>query len=106
MKIDINEKEVTPTILKNAIKVANALGDEFDWLDISIYPNPNLTISIDFEQDDKILCLEIGSTGVGWFVEPGPIFKDFLGIVTEENFNDFITILKNDLKNNFKKIIK
>lgn len=106
MQIDISEKEVTPTIFKNAVKVANALADEFDWLDISIYPNPNLTISIDFEQDDKILCLEIGSTGVGWFVEPGPIFKDFSGIVTQENFNNFITELKNDLKHNFKKIIK
>lgn len=103
MKIDINEKEVTPIILKNAIKVANALGAEFDWFDIEAYSNPNLTISIDFEKDGVILSLEIGENSSGYFIEPGPVFKDFLGILTEENFNNFITELKNDLKKYFKK---
>jgi hypothetical protein len=106
MQIEIYEKEVTPNVFKNVIKTVNALGNEFDWLDIESYPNPNLTFSIDFEQDDKLLCLEIGSTGVGWFVEHGEhgtIFKDILGIVTEESFNTFIKELKQDLKKYFKK---
>jgi len=105
MQIEIYEKEVTPNVFKNVIKTVNALGNEFDWLDIEAYPNPNLTFSIDFEQDDKFFGLEIGSTGVGWFAEPSdtPLFKDFLGIVTEENFNAFIKELKQDLKKYFKK---
>jgi len=97
MVIEINEKEVTPNVFNNVIKISETLGNEFNWINFSTYPNPNLTFSIDFEQDEKLLSLEIGSTGVGWFCEPGPILKDFLDITTVEKYNNFIQELKKDL---------
>ena len=102
MKIEINKEDVTSKVYNNVIKISETLGDEFNWINFETGSNPNLTFSIDFEQDNKLLCLEIGSTGVGWFGEPGPIFKNFLDITSEENYNIFIEELKKDLSFLFK----
>src|SRR5262245_20964910 len=59
---------INPTVISNATAIARALGSAFPMPDIN--PNPNGTISFEWESGSGIAHLEMGKTRFSFYARP------------------------------------
>jgi hypothetical protein len=106
----LQEEGVRTDVQKNTNLLIENLSDLYiDKIDLeSIYISGWGTLIIDFEGDNNIFSLEIGSKSIGYFSEINSKTVNFCGesfINTEESLNRTMIQLNSDLLNFYNKIV-
>lgn len=105
----LEEENIQKEVQINTIKVIESLSEFFiDNIDLdSIYTSSYGTILVDFERDNNIFSIEIGSKSIGYFSEIESITNDFCEesfIDDNEKLNLTIGKLNNDFLNFYNRI--
>jgi hypothetical protein len=105
----LEEENIHKEVQINTIKVVESLSEFFiDNIDLdSIYPSSYGTVLVDFEKDNNIFSIEIGTKSIGYFSEVESVTYDFCEesfIDDNEKFNLTIGKLNNDFLNFYNRI--
>lgn len=90
--------KVSEDVINKFNEFINALEDNHFNLIDDLFPNPNGTITIEFDKDDKRLVLEIGKTNCSGFIV---LNNNYCKLIDGKDLTENIWFLLNSINNLF-----